>query len=340
MTLTRADWTIAALMVGGLIWAGYYGRSLVRSVAQFTIAGRGTGTWLGISTGAAEAMGLICIATGVQTGFTSGFSWMWVSMSMTIMSIILFGILGLGIMRYRATNVHTLPQYFEMRYSRGLRIFSGISLSVGGVLNMAIFPIVESHFLIAFLGLPPVVHPLGPAMPTFAFVLSSMLDRGADRIYLFNYMDDGAGGPPHYQALLREIGNLETLAGKPRRHVLTYADTWAPGEPRAYPLPARCSAGGWAAFRIHTGPRPRSGEAIAALGIVGDTLVEKQTLQVRVNGELCRFTGPCDLPQPKPDFKVHGFAVPLAQMNRGYNLIEVTPRKEVTFGWVEFSVRQ
>lgn len=168
---------------------------------------------------------------------------------------------------------------------------------------------------------------------------ASLLDRGADRIYLFNYMDDGAGGPPHYHALLREVGSLEALAGKPRRHVLTYADTWAPGEPRAIPLPARCAANGWTAFRIHTGPKPQSGEVIAGLGIVDDAGIDERTLQVRVNGTPCRFIGPCDLPQPKPEFKVYGFEVPLAAMNRGYNLIEVAAQKDITFGWVEFSVR-
>jgi len=168
---------------------------------------------------------------------------------------------------------------------------------------------------------------------------ASMLDRGADRIYLFNYMDDGAGGPPHYHALLREIGSLGTLAGKARRHVVTYADTWAPGEPRAYPLPARCSAGGWVALRLHTGPEPQSGQVIAALGVEGGAVVGDGSLQVRVNGTPCQFTGTCELARPRPDSHIYGFAVPLAAVNRGYNLIEVSPQREITLGWVEFSVR-
>lgn len=175
MHLTHADWIIALVLVAGLVWAGLYGRRLVKSVAQFTVAGREMGMWLGISTGQAEAMGLICIATSVQNGFTSGFSWVWVLMVMTLIGIVPFGIYGLGIMRYRATNVQTLPQYFEIRYSRGVRIFSGISLGIGGVLNMAIFPIVEAHFMIAFLDLPAAVALMGLSIPTFPLVLLGIL---------------------------------------------------------------------------------------------------------------------------------------------------------------------
>ncbi len=62
---------------------------------------------------------------------------------------------------------------------------------------------------------------------------ASLLERGADRVYLFNYMDSQTQMPDaeNYPALLHECGRLETLAGKARRHVVTYADTSAPGEP-------------------------------------------------------------------------------------------------------------
>jgi len=142
----------------------------------------------------------------------------------------------------------------------------------------------------------------------------------------------------NYPRLLREIGSLETLRGKPRRHVLTYADTWAPGEPRAVSLPATCKPGQWRAFRLHTGPKPGPGEVIAALGIEGGTAVDSEALEVRVNGELCAYLGSTALPKPKPDFPVCAFSVPLAAMHRGYNLIEVTTQKELKFGWVEFSL--
>ena len=179
------------------------------------------------------------------------------------------------------------------------------------------------------------------SLETVRGAAASMLDRGAERIYLFNYMDSQTAieDLENYPTLLREIGSLKTLRGKPRRHVLTYADTWAPGEPRAVPLPVACKPGQWTAFRIHTGPKPNLGEVIAALGVEGEAAVESETMEARVNGELCTHMRPIDLPKPRPDLPAYGFSVPLAAMHRGYNLIEVTTRKELKFGWVEFWVR-
>ncbi len=90
---------------------------------------------------------------------------------------------------------------------------------------------------------------------------AALLARGADRIYLFNYMDSQTAMPDseqNYGALLRECGSLATLRGKPRRHVVTYSDTWAPGEAQGAQLPKTLRAGSWASFRIFVGPALRN----------------------------------------------------------------------------------
>ncbi|HUT75892.1 MAG TPA: hypothetical protein VM221_13785 [Armatimonadota bacterium] len=179
------------------------------------------------------------------------------------------------------------------------------------------------------------------SLETVRGAATTMLDRGADRIYLFNYMDDPSSqvAGKDYPKLLREVGDLQTLSGKPRRHVLTYADTWAPGEPRAIALPARCGPGASAAFRLPTGPQPEPGEVTAILGIEGEAVAGDEGMEVRVNGEVCRAVGRVELPEPRMEVPTYGFVVPPAAMKRGHNLIEVTPRREVTFCWVEFYVR-
>lgn len=153
MNLPLMDLLLVVVLLGSLIWVGFWSRRFVRSVAEFTIAGRKMGMWLGLSTGL--EVGLISIAMNCQMGFKNGFSYIWLSLAaLLLINVPLFGLLGIGIKRYRATQVHTLPQYYEMRYSRPVRIFAGITLAIGGVLNMAIFPIVESYFLMEFLRIP------------------------------------------------------------------------------------------------------------------------------------------------------------------------------------------
>ena len=154
MDLPLLDALVVLLLLGGLIGVGYWAQRLMRSVAHFTVAGREMGMWLGLSSGVAEGIGLISIANGCQQGFKNGFSYIWLGTgALLLINIPLFGIIGLGIKRFRATKVQTLPQFYEMRFNRRVRIFAGITLALGGVLNMAIFPIVGSQFLMEFLGI-------------------------------------------------------------------------------------------------------------------------------------------------------------------------------------------
>jgi len=184
---------------------------------------------------------------------------------------------------------------------------------------------------------PTYPSPATNSLETVRGAAASALDRGADRIYLFNYMDSETcmADIGNYPTLLREVGSLDTLKGKPRRHIVTYTDTWAPGEARSIALPA---TGRMPAFRVHTGPKPESGKVTVALGIE-DEAVTNDTMQVRVNGDLCEFAGKIDLPKPAPPFPVYSYSAPLSAMKRGYNLIEVMATKDVTIKWVEISIR-
>lgn len=169
---------------------------------------------------------------------------------------------------------------------------------------------------------------------------ASALDRGADCIYLFNYMDSQTAMDDlhNYPTLLRELATLETLDGKSRRHVITYTDTWATGEAPAYLLPSTCEAGGWNEFRIHTGPAPASGDVYLILGIESGS-VAKDTIEVYVNGKAVTFDGPADLPMPHPGFPTFKFRVPVSVMKRGYNMAVLTSKENITIGWVEIMIQ-
>lgn len=47
-----------------------------------------------------------------------------------------------------------MAQFFEIRYSRGFRIFAGFLAFVSGVVNYALFPAVGSRFMIYYCGFP------------------------------------------------------------------------------------------------------------------------------------------------------------------------------------------
>lgn len=138
----------------------------MRSVADFIVVNRGMRKYLGLSTWGAEGIGLASIAYLTEQGFTKGLGLAWMTLLNLMWYIPLFGILGFGIRRFRATRVQTIPQYHEMRFSRGVRICNGVVLATGGILNMAIFPVVSSHFLVRFMALPETLNFLGSTFQT------------------------------------------------------------------------------------------------------------------------------------------------------------------------------
>jgi hypothetical protein len=185
---------------------------------------------------------------------------------------------------------------------------------------------------------PGFANPPYNSLETVRGAAASLLDRGADRIYLFNYFDDHAGDPDmEYATLLRECGKAQTLSGKPRRHVLTYSDTFAPGEPSASALPVSCSPGQWRAFRLPTGPKPSGGRVEARFGIQGATESDVRGWEVRLNGAPCSFTGRISLTKPVVNLPAFAFEAPVGAMERGYNLLELLPAGAGQIEWVEIA---
>ncbi len=174
MVLTGVDWAIVvavfALMVGGVLAS----RSQMRSVADFLAAGRTAGRYLiTVSTGVA-ALGAITIVGNLEMNLVAGFSMQWWGMTMGV--ILLFvTVSGWVIYRFRQTRCLTLAQFFELRYSRRFRIYTGTIAFLAGIVNMGIFPAVEARFFIHFCGLPPTVPVLGIAVSTFALVMILLL---------------------------------------------------------------------------------------------------------------------------------------------------------------------
>jgi len=197
---------------------------------------------------------------------------------------------------------------------------------------------------------------------------ASFLDRGADQIYLYNFMDrdptsQRVSGSPH---TLREVGRLGTLVGKARSHVLTYANLWAPGDAPAFPLPYRISRFGYrpsAEFRVPIGPEPLptqeatirigfeiadaptdQGQYITAYGrrfhfglpAIASSLAKQ--IVVRVHGQVCSFVG--DVARAEATGPTHVFRVPAGALHRGDNVIEVSNMTETTatIVWIDISI--
>src|ERR1051325_4539313 len=163
--MSAFDWSIVSVFLLLIISVGVFCRRYMRSVADWLVAGRGVGRYLGIVADTGQATGLITIVAWMQTTYGAGPSYWWI-INVTVSIGMLVAVTGWGIYRLRETKVLTINELIERRYSKPLRIFSGCLCFLSGVINMGIFPVVSGRFLVYFCQLPEWVRILGVSVPT------------------------------------------------------------------------------------------------------------------------------------------------------------------------------
>jgi SSS family solute:Na+ symporter len=175
MNISLVDWAIFAVgFLFFLAWAIYL-NSKCRSVADYLVSGRKVRMWLGMGAGIGGEIGLITIAAMCEQGFRNGFSFVWVNLLSLLIVVPLFGVYGFGIERFRATKAMSVPQYIEMRFSRNLRIVTGFTNCLAGVLQMCIFPIGGAIFVRRLLNAPETTPLAGLSIPTDWVLMAILL---------------------------------------------------------------------------------------------------------------------------------------------------------------------
>jgi SSS family solute:Na+ symporter len=76
--------------------------------------------------------------------------------------------------------VLTLAQFFELRYSRNFRVFSGILGWLSGIVNYGIFPAVSVRFFIYYCGIPEsfVIPGIPLVFETFLWLMIVVIGLG------------------------------------------------------------------------------------------------------------------------------------------------------------------
>ena len=172
--MTWIDSLIVALPLVTVLAVTAYARRYLKSVADFMAGGRLGGRYL-LATARSEmgagAIGYVAMFEWFSHG---GFSvgW-WQNVAGPIGLIItITGYVGY---RYRQTRALTLAQFFEMRYSRSFRFFTGILASIAGLLNFGVIPVVGGKFMVHFLDLPQQVVIFSCQVPTYLILMGVFL---------------------------------------------------------------------------------------------------------------------------------------------------------------------
>ena len=151
MNLSFIDWFIVMVVFIGMVMTVNSTKGLMKSVTDFLSAGRAAGRYLLSISGGIAGLGAISTVMFLEMGYIAGFSLSWWGLSQGIILLFLT-MSGWVIYRFRSTRCLTLSQFFEKRYSRNFRIFTGIVAFVAGIINFGIFPAVGAQFFIQFCG--------------------------------------------------------------------------------------------------------------------------------------------------------------------------------------------
>ncbi len=160
------DWILVFGSIFIVLAVGVYTQRFMRSVADFLSAGRVARRYLLAVAKDEMSAGAVVFVAAWEVTRQSGFTVTWWG-TITTPIFLLVAISGFVIYRYRETRAMTLGQFFEIRYSKRFRLFTGFLGFFAGLINFGIIPAVGARAMVYFLGLPPVLQLGGVSVHTF-----------------------------------------------------------------------------------------------------------------------------------------------------------------------------
>lgn len=162
------DGVIVVAYLLGTLAIGIYVNRVVHGMADFLVAGRALKSALAIATMVGSELGLVTVMYASQTGFTGGFAAFHIGLIAGIVTLIV-GLTGFIVVRLREMKVMTIPEFYERRFGRKVRIVGGAILAFAGILNMGLFLKAGTIFLTGLTGIQD------PASDTVKWIMTGLI---------------------------------------------------------------------------------------------------------------------------------------------------------------------
>ncbi len=149
---TSLDWAVVVVYLLCTLALSVWVQRLVHDMADFVVAGRRLGSALSIASMVGGELGLVTVMFSAQKGLTGGFAAFHIPLVAGFTALFI-GLTGFLVVPLRRLGVMTIPEFYERRFSRRLRIAGGLVLALSGILNMGLFLRAGSLFVTGVTGM-------------------------------------------------------------------------------------------------------------------------------------------------------------------------------------------
>ncbi len=180
--------------------------------------------------------------------------------------------------------------------------------------------------------------PISNDLPATRGFAASAWHRGADQIYLFNYMDSQTRPvtKSDYRVIIEKGLGLDVVSQAPRRHIQTYRDTVPSGFPNGVVLPVKGVA---ATFTLNIGAKPTAGTVAFIVGLAKQDGVAEALYAATINGKPCGAGKDMENPGQFPGaIRAIAFACSLESVRDGANDFVVKQPEGQQIIWAEVRV--
>lgn len=154
MRFSSWDWIIVFVYVCFAMFVGIVARKRIKNVADFLIAGRRIRFHLGVASLVGTELGLVTMMYFAEQGFRYGFAAFVIGVIWSTAYLVI-GSTGFVVQRVRELEIMTITEYFQLRYSKGVRFLGALLLVIAGVLSLGVFLKLGAVFIVHFTNIPP-----------------------------------------------------------------------------------------------------------------------------------------------------------------------------------------
>jgi len=153
MNLNLFDIIIIAAYIILIFLSGTIVKKYVKDIDKFLVAGRSMGFHLGLLSLMCTEIGIITYVYYAELGYQAGLAALIVAFP-PVIAYFFLGKTGFIIKPLLEMKIATIPEFFSIKFSRGVRLYIGVIMAIGGILNFGVFPGVEANFINIVTGIP------------------------------------------------------------------------------------------------------------------------------------------------------------------------------------------